>query len=41
MVVSAASGEGLEPLLDALLDKVGGAKAAEAEDVHEGEWSPL
>ncbi len=41
MVVSAATGDGLDPLLDALLDKVGGAKAAEDELVHEAEWSPL
>ena len=40
-VVSAATGDGLEPLLDAILDKVGGAKAAEDEHIHEGEWSPI
>lgn len=41
MVVSAATGDGLDPLLDAILDKVGGAKAAEDENIHETEWSPL
>ena len=40
-VVSAATGDGLEPLLDAILDAVGGAKEAADEFVHEGEWSPL
>ena len=40
-VVSAATGDGLDPLLDAILDEVGGAKEAEDEHVHEGEWSPL
>ena len=40
-VVSAATGDGLEPLLDAILDRVGGEKAAEDEHVHETEWSPL
>ncbi|MBA3730096.1 MAG: GTPase ObgE [Sphingomonas sp.] len=40
-VVSAATGDGLEPLLDAILDEVGGLKEAEDELVHEGEWSPL
>ncbi len=44
MLVSAASGEGLEALLDALLQNVGTAakRAAENVDVEEGaEWSPL
>jgi len=40
-VVSAATGEGLDPLLDAILDRVGGAKDAEDEHIHETEWSPL
>ncbi len=40
-VVSAATGDGLEPLLDAILAEVGGLKEAEDELVHEGEWSPL
>ena len=40
-VVSAATGDGLEPLLDAILDEVGGVKEAEDEHIHEGEWSPL
>ena len=40
-VVSAATGDGLEPLLDAILDEVVGVKEAEDEHVHEGEWSPL
>jgi GTP-binding protein len=40
-VVSAATGDGLEPLLDAILDRVRGEKAAEDEHIHEREWSPL
>ncbi|MDQ3144835.1 MAG: GTPase ObgE, partial [Pseudomonadota bacterium] len=40
-VVSAATGDGLDPLLDAILDKVGGEKEAEDADLHEREWSPL
>jgi len=40
-VVSAATGDGLDPLLDAILDEVGGAKEAEDEHIHEREWSPL
>ena len=40
-VVSAATGDGLDPLLDAILDEVGGLKEAAQEHVHEGEWSPL
>ncbi|MCY7397375.1 MAG: GTPase ObgE, partial [Sphingomonas bacterium] len=40
-VVSAATGDGLDPLLDAILDEVGGLKQAENEHIHEGEWSPL
>ena len=40
-VVSAATGDGLDPLLDAILDRVVGAKDAEDEHVHETEWSPL
>ena len=41
MVVSAATGDGLEPLLDAILDKVGGEKAAEIEALDDKPWSPL
>ena len=40
-IVSAATGDGLEPLLDAILDAVGGVKEAAHELIHEGEWSPL
>jgi len=40
-VVSAATGEGLDPLLDSILDQVSGAKEAEDEHIHEREWSPL
>ena len=40
-IISAATGAGIEPLLDAILDKVTGEKASEIEEVHEGEWSPL
>ena len=40
-VVSAATGDGLEPLLDAILDKVGGEKAAELEALDDKPWSPL
>ncbi|WP_309602780.1 GTPase ObgE [Sphingomonas sp.] len=40
-VISAATGAGIEPLLDAILDKVTGEKASEVEEIHEGEWSPL
>ena len=40
-IVSAATGDGLEPLLDAILDAVGGVKEAADENIHEGEWSPL
>ena len=41
MVVSAATGDGLDPLLDAILDRVGGEKQAEDDKIHEREWSPL
>ena len=41
MIVSAATGDGLEPLLNAILDKVGGEKAAEQEALDEEPWSPL
>jgi GTPase len=40
-IVSAATGDGLDPLLDAILDEVGGTKEAEDEHIHEREWSPL
>ena len=40
-VVSAATGDGLDPLLDSILGRVGGAKEAEDENIHEREWSPL
>ena len=40
-LISAATGDGIEPLLDAILDKVTGEKASELEDEPEGEWSPL
>ncbi|MCY7339937.1 MAG: GTPase ObgE [Sphingomonas bacterium] len=41
MIVSAATGDGLEPLLNAILDKVGGEKAAELEALDDKPWSPL
>ncbi len=41
MIVSAATGDGLEPLLNAILDKVGGEKAAEQEALDDEPWSPL
>ena len=40
-IVSAATGDGIEPLLDTILDKVVGEKASELEHEPEGEWSPL
>jgi len=40
-IVSAATGDGIEPLLDEILAKVVGEKASELEDEPEGEWSPL
>ena len=40
-IISAATGAGIEPLLDSILDAVTGEKASEAEYEHEGEWSPL
>jgi len=40
-IVSAATGDGIEPLLDDILDKVVGEKASELEDEPEGSWSPL
>ncbi|HEV2043167.1 MAG TPA: GTPase ObgE [Sphingomicrobium sp.] len=40
-IVSAATGDGIEPLLNEILDKVVGEKASELEDEPEGEWSPL
>jgi GTP-binding protein len=42
-IVSAATGDGLEPLLNALLDQVGGEKAEEAaaDVMSEKPWSPL
>ncbi|MEO5578444.1 MAG: GTPase ObgE [Sphingomicrobium sp.] len=40
-IVSAATGDGIEPLLDAILDKVAGEKVSELEDQPEGSWSPL
>ena len=40
-IVSAATGDGIEPLLDEILDKVVGEKALELEDEPEGSWSPL
>ena len=41
MVVSAATGDGLDPLLDAILDAVGGEKEAENEALDEKPWSPV
>ena len=41
MVVSAATGDGLDPLLDAILDAVGGEKESEAEAFDEKPWSPV
>ncbi|HXG99258.1 MAG TPA: GTPase ObgE [Sphingomicrobium sp.] len=40
-IVSAATGDGLEPLLDLLLDKLGAEQEAKQAEVHESEWSPL
>jgi len=40
-IVSAATGDGIEPLLDEILDKVTGEKVSELEHEPEGEWSPL
>ena len=40
-VVSAATGDGLELLLDTILDTVGGEKASEAELLDDAPWSPL
>ena len=40
-VVSAATGDGLEPLLDTILVKLGAEQEAEQAAVHETEWSPL
>jgi len=40
-VVSAATGDGLEPLLDTLLDKLGAEQEAKQAEVLEAEWSPL
>ncbi|MDQ3073990.1 MAG: GTPase ObgE [Pseudomonadota bacterium] len=40
-VVSAATGDGLEPLLDTILDTVGGEKASEIELLDDEPWSPL
>ena len=41
LVVSAATGDGLEPLLDAILDRLGVEKEAEEAALPEREWSPL
>jgi GTP-binding protein len=41
MIVSAATGDGLEPLLDAILDRLGEQKAEEEEAIPESPWSPL
>ncbi len=41
MVVSAATGDGVEPLLDALLDKVGAEKFERDAEVEDRPWSPL
>ena len=40
-IISAATGDGIEPLLDSILDAVTGEKASEVEDEPEGTWSPL
>ncbi len=40
-VVSAATGDGIEPLLDTILVKLGVEQEAEQAEVHETEWSPL
>jgi len=40
-VVSAATGDGLEPLLDSVLARLGVEQEAEQAMVHEKEWSPL
>jgi len=39
--VSAPLGEGLEPLLDAIITRLGDAAAESSEPVEEGSWSPL
>ncbi len=41
MIVSAATGDGIEPLLDALLDKLGEEKAEEEAALPDVPWSPL
>jgi GTP-binding protein len=41
MVVSAATGDGLDSLLDAILDAVGGEKESEEEALDDKPWSPL
>ena len=39
--VSGATGEGVDKVLDALLQRLGGLAAKEAEEEEEGDWSPL
>ena len=41
MIASAATGEGIEPLLDMLLDKLGEEKAEAEAELPETTWSPL
>jgi GTP-binding protein len=40
-VISAATGDGLEPLLDAILDRIGGEVEIEEEALDDEPWSPL
>ena len=39
--VSGATGDGVDKVLDALLQRLGGLAAKEAEEEEEGDWSPL
>ena len=39
--ISGATGEGVEKVLDAILQRLGGIAAEEAEEHEEGDWSPL
>lgn len=41
VVVSAATGDGLEPILDAIIDRLGSEAGETVEDAPEKDWSPL
>jgi len=41
LAISAATGEGMDALLDALLQRLGSAETEQAEDSPDGAWSPL